>query len=591
MPICEGIILLKGKLVVEIKMKRCLSIVIGINEYLHNPKLHNAVNDARAVADTFRKLKYEVRTLYDSAATKKNFCAIFDEVCLRLNVKNSDIDVFVLYFAGHGRMINASDCLILHDAKDMKSNAATLKEDTIVLSSLCQDLRTYGNQINILILDACRTLDESGTRGGVSQYVKEFGKNTVIPYQTYTAFSTSPGDGANDTGGNGHSPFTEALLAEMIKEGQPIEITFKNIRKKIFSKEGDPLPCETSCLVDDFSFNYGQLEPRNYAPYSEGAYDYAHFSSPAIESFKNHLQLFGIRDTWRSVAKSNLTQDEAFVFGTKMLTTTLKDNEAEELLTTTKLSELPMDVLCGFFYAMFYDTKRNCRHKNIPQWLIDRIELLSKNDSKNVTEAVAFIRNFDSDEFREVVHYLPGDKQQHSLVLTLKDVGYKLQTSNIYYLQQITLDGQPIGIRWDKNLLRDEQTLKSYIKAQLNIPSNLLTIRISPNIPNKLIAPIEIINIETDLEQLFAENAPSDIELDFSGSRIEVDNVEVSNIKEENGQVILQGLCQTTITYTIDHEDFHTQAFGEIVVALKEDENHNWHVDHLVEEHIHILEY
>jgi len=35
----------------------------------------------------------------------------------------------------------------------------------------------------------------------------------------------------------------------------------KKVRKNLFRRIGDQLPWENSCLIDNFCFNYGQLDP------------------------------------------------------------------------------------------------------------------------------------------------------------------------------------------------------------------------------------------------------------------------------------------------------------------------------------------
>ena len=51
-------------------IKRNLAIVIGINKYIHIPKLKNAVNDAEKIAEVLReKYDYKVLSLINENVT------------------------------------------------------------------------------------------------------------------------------------------------------------------------------------------------------------------------------------------------------------------------------------------------------------------------------------------------------------------------------------------------------------------------------------------------------------------------------------------------------------------------------------------
>ena len=251
-------------------VKRCVALCIGINDYEDDyfHTLKNAESDAHSVAGKLTEIKYEVIELignvkYDDYLNK---FGAFSKILY------DNIDVAIIYIAGHGFMANGSDCVALKDTPCPQGpNGDTpAKGKSIVIKNLCDDLRAAGNQINIIIIDACRKEINTVWRGG--GYTKPFGQNTTIPFQTYIAFATSPGAGAKD-GVSEHSPYTAALLEEMSVLNQPIESTFKKVRQQLFKEIGDQLPWEHSCLIDEFSFNYGQLSPYYDKMYSEECYN------------------------------------------------------------------------------------------------------------------------------------------------------------------------------------------------------------------------------------------------------------------------------------------------------------------------------
>ena len=164
-------------------MKR-LAFVIGISDYEHRKKLNNAVKDATDIAAALKSLKYEVITLFDCNYSEAY--AKFYEVANKLH---DQYDSIVFYYAGHGEIINGSDCLLMKDAPncesvgDIRPRGYSLAVDQIMKEFNCQ-----GNQKNIIIIDACRLKNDTDGRG-----ISASDRNTVIgsiPYQIFIAFST-----------------------------------------------------------------------------------------------------------------------------------------------------------------------------------------------------------------------------------------------------------------------------------------------------------------------------------------------------------------------------------------------------------------
>ena len=82
----------------------------------------------------------------------------------------------------------------------------------------------------IVIIDACRNNPFEG---------KERGWGSVnlaplfAPKGTLIAYSTSPGEKADDFGMDGHSVYTGALLKHLKEEGLEIETFFKKVRSTV----------------------------------------------------------------------------------------------------------------------------------------------------------------------------------------------------------------------------------------------------------------------------------------------------------------------------------------------------------------------
>src|SRR5277367_4705325 len=91
--------------------ERRIALVIGVGAYQNAPHLANPVNDARAIGDSLRRLKFEVIELYDP-----DFRALNSGV-RAFGIRAADADVAVVYYAGHGVQVDRENYMIPADAK------------------------------------------------------------------------------------------------------------------------------------------------------------------------------------------------------------------------------------------------------------------------------------------------------------------------------------------------------------------------------------------------------------------------------------------------------------------------------------------
>ena len=75
------------------------AVIIGINDYSDFPSLEYAVNDARAVEARFRTMGFDVISLQNQQATKRNILHVLKE---QLPKKVGRRDRLVIFYAGHG---------------------------------------------------------------------------------------------------------------------------------------------------------------------------------------------------------------------------------------------------------------------------------------------------------------------------------------------------------------------------------------------------------------------------------------------------------------------------------------------------------
>ena len=153
---------------------KVIALVIGIDHYSH-PEFFNvlncAVGDAKAVAEVLSQLKIEVLESYDEED---------DVVRERLDEFTNKImddrpNVAIFYFAGHGERPNLKDGLVLKNAQRSAKGETVLLGHCLVVNDIMQRMNAAGDQMNILILDACR----NETRGAVAKQETGF----KVPHQ------------------------------------------------------------------------------------------------------------------------------------------------------------------------------------------------------------------------------------------------------------------------------------------------------------------------------------------------------------------------------------------------------------------------
>ena len=220
---------------------RRFALVIGNAKYKSGP-LRNPENDADAMSDALEKSRFKV-------IKKKNvnFKQMRDAV-REFTAQLGKNDVGLFYFSGHGTQIKGKNYLIPVES-DIESS------DEIATSALDADfilskLESIGNQMNILILDACRSAPAyASSRSGESGLA-----NMDAAKGTFIAFATAPGKTASDGSGI-NSPYTKYLVSAIGDNGLPLEQVFKKVRRQVVDEtKGVQVPWENSSILGDFYF-------------------------------------------------------------------------------------------------------------------------------------------------------------------------------------------------------------------------------------------------------------------------------------------------------------------------------------------------
>lgn len=222
--------------------ERRTALIIGNSGYLSSP-LANPVNDAEDMKASLIKLGFDV-VLKKDAKLQEMEEAIRD---FGDRLKSGGVGLF--YYAGHGVQIGGRNYLIPVGANIRKETDT--KYQAIDAEMIIDEMANASNNVNIVILDACRDNPfdrsfRSASRG--LAIISSAPKGTIISY------STSPGKVAADGSGR-NSPYTSALIKNMNVPELSIEEVFKKVRQELGSKTGgQQIPWELSSLEGNFSF-------------------------------------------------------------------------------------------------------------------------------------------------------------------------------------------------------------------------------------------------------------------------------------------------------------------------------------------------
>ena len=476
-------------------LKRCIALVIGNSHYDEDyyKDLANPLNEADAMARVFSKLKCEV--LLGKDLTHKEYVTIFD--CFLQKIQDAKTDAAIIYFAGHGLNINAQDCLIMKDTPPYEMGKVGIIDLSVSINKICQNLNAVGDQLNIIIVDACRNDSNQTVRGLAStQEASLFGMGTTshLPYQTFIAYSTSVGGTASDGNAtDGHSLYTKTLLENIEEENLPIESLFKRVRNKVYrGYDNLQLPWEYSCLTEEFCFNYGQLNPYFDKPYSEAAYndgtyvsqdDYVNEIITGLKSYTYDVQNTAVGKL-RRIYKIIANKNDLFVIGRNLLQAAHGGAfECQKEISYTNLRKYTCQgenhVLNGILYEMYFDKFNKFRDSVKGINMLDNIaNILLYPEFKNTCKFI----QMSLAEYKDRHYYTLGSSDRCIVAIKLGSSYMNMFDETVWRINKILIKGEEIPNPIPFNHELDAVELRHYIQQAIAIPSLYLQIRYSENI-------------------------------------------------------------------------------------------------------------
>jgi len=144
---CAALALLLLLLPAPARAERRIALVIG-NAAYEMGVLRNPVHDASDMATALRRLGFEVTLLRDAA--RRPMVEAIDLFSRQL--RQGGVGLF--YFAGHGVQVSGENYLIPVDARIGREQ--DVPYEAVPVGRILGGLEDADNQLNILILDACR---------------------------------------------------------------------------------------------------------------------------------------------------------------------------------------------------------------------------------------------------------------------------------------------------------------------------------------------------------------------------------------------------------------------------------------------------
>src|SRR3954454_352915 len=205
---------------------RRVALVVGNSAYSNAASLRNPRNDAADMAETLKKLGFEVELGLD--LDQQNFAVTIEKFARA----QDGADVGLFFYAGHGLQLNDKNYLVSTNAR--LDNEFLLSSETIGLEAIVR-LMESKTAVNLVFLDACRNnpLADNLRRGlEATKRSASLGRGLarVEPNSrdTLIAFAAAPGQVAVD-GDDRNSPFTTSLLRNIPRPSVEVSVMLKEV--------------------------------------------------------------------------------------------------------------------------------------------------------------------------------------------------------------------------------------------------------------------------------------------------------------------------------------------------------------------------
>jgi hypothetical protein len=208
-------------------LARRKALVIGNDAYKYIRPLSKAVADAKAMAESLERVGYTV-TLKTNLTER--------EMKTTLRTFKSEVeagDEITFFFAGHGVELSKENYLIPIDVTG--DNSDQVKDETIALQRVLDDMSEKKVKLTLALIDACRNnpFKSSGRTIGSGRGLAP----TTPATGQMVVFSAGTGQEALDELGPGdknkNGVFTRVFIKEMLKPDRTVDAVTRDVREEV----------------------------------------------------------------------------------------------------------------------------------------------------------------------------------------------------------------------------------------------------------------------------------------------------------------------------------------------------------------------
>jgi hypothetical protein len=222
-----------------------IALIVGNSDYSSGPlKLANPIQDAEAMRRALQQAGFA--TIVRLNAKRIDLYRAVDEFAARIARDPHAVGLF--YYAGHGVQVDGTNYLIPVDANI--ESVADLEANAYDVGRVLRGMQAAQNEMNIVILDACRDNPLPRTRG-----IERGLARMDAPSGTFIAYAAAPGHAAQDGVVGTNGVFTGELVKAMAEPGLPLEQMFKKVIAAVRADTGGhQQPWSEASIQGDFYF-------------------------------------------------------------------------------------------------------------------------------------------------------------------------------------------------------------------------------------------------------------------------------------------------------------------------------------------------
>jgi Caspase domain len=206
------------------------AFVVGVNVYDSLPadkQLQKAVNDARAVGGALKALDFQVTALENPRRGE------FNRGWQTFLSSVAPGDVVTLFVAGHGVQVGGMNFLLPRDVPALSAGQENLlRDESLSLQRLLDDLKARAPRLSLIIIDACRN-NPFETAGGRSIGGQRGLSRVEAPEGTFVMFSAGAGETALDRMPGSDQEPTSVFTRRLVPLLQMRDLTLQRLATRV----------------------------------------------------------------------------------------------------------------------------------------------------------------------------------------------------------------------------------------------------------------------------------------------------------------------------------------------------------------------